>query len=270
VRIEIGLKDQEIRLLHCGRGAYPVHCTGDRSDIYLNMRPDLNNREAAVQAAIAEVLAPQWAHTKQLLSVNSVGTDEKGNPTPIRIDDESEPGTYFVYFPIRNEKYCLVVGVAPDESGRLAVSGQFMEAGVRVVLAIYSRTLSAADITKRLSLVPSSTHAIGDPIYKHNPAGRKHEQHIWCIQPQRDVPASVEEKLSNLLKHIEPAVEQIKAIRPACEIHVNIEYTGWGGMCQFGGYHMDDHVVQGFAAIGAEFDFDLYAMGPAMPEDDEQ
>ena len=228
----------------------------------------MNSRDKAVQLAQAEVISRTWGIARQLLAVNEVVTDDRGRIVVARVDETGEPGACFVYFPIRNEPYYFVVVVRPDDAGQLAVSGMYMEAGVRVYLAISSATLPHEEITARVGLTPTETHTIGDPITKWTPT-RTYREHVWRFEPQAGIPGSVEEKLGTVLDGVDAASAQIAALRPACNVDVNVVFKGWRGDPQFGGFHVGADMVRRLAAIGVELDFDLYAFGPNTRDDDQ-
>jgi hypothetical protein len=226
----------------------------------------VTSREEAVRLAQTEVIAKDWGVSRQVLAVNEVMTGSDGRPVIARVAEGSEPDTYCVYFPIHEEPYYFVVAMSPDKLGQLAVSGVYIEGDVRAYLAITSVSLSPAQITARVGLNPSETPAIGDAILP-SPV-MKYREHWWQIEPQRNMPASVEEKITAVLDAVEPAVAQIAALKPVCELRVTVVFEGWGGDPQFGGFGLDARTVRRLAALGADLVFDLYAFGPRMPSDE--
>src|ERR1700730_10123479 len=102
-----------------------------------------SEREAAVQVARSEVIERSWGVSRQILAVNSVPVGSDGDPIVVRVDEQTEPREYVVYFPILDQPYYLVVVVGAGKVGRWAVSGVYSEAEVRVYLAASSRDLLA-------------------------------------------------------------------------------------------------------------------------------
>ena len=221
-------------------------------------------QEEAVRLAQAEVTGRSWGVSQVVLAVNEVDVGIDGMPVVARVDEESEPGAYFVYFPIRKERYYFVVVIRADEAEQLHVSAVYVEAGVRVYLIITSVELSCAEITSRAGLTPTKTHAIGDPITPM----RKYQEHSWLIEPRSDQPGSVEEKVAVLMDIVEPAAARIASLKPACSVHVGVVFKGWGGDPQFGGFNFDARTVERLASLGAELGFDLHAFGPAMRDEE--
>lgn len=225
----------------------------------------MTNRDKAVQLAQTEVVAKTWGVTAQFLAVNKVVTNDDGEPTAIRVDEKSRPDSYLCYFAVHGEPYFLVV-VVESSNNQLAISGVYMEAGVRAYLLITSKTMTTAEISTSVGLPPSKTHSTGEPISKKNP-NRTYKENLWIYEPQAEVPGSVEEKLNTVLNGVESRSKSIASLKPICEVHVNVVYEGWGGDCQFGGFHFNENIMSRLCALGAELNFDLYAFGPKMPED---
>ena len=225
----------------------------------------MTNRDKAVQLAQAEAVAKTWGVTAQFLAVNKVVTNEAGEPAVIRIDEKTRPDSYLCYFAVHGEPYFFVVVVESSKNNQLAVSGVYMEAGVRVYLLITSKTMTTAEITESVGLSPSKTHSTGEPIIKKIP-NRTYKENQWIYEPQVEVPGSVEEKLNTVLHGVESRAKAIASLKPICEVYVNVVYEGWGGDCQFGGFHFNEGIMSRLCTLGAELDFDLYSFGPEMPE----
>lgn len=223
----------------------------------------LRKRETAVRLARAEVIERSWGVTSQILAVHSVPVGSDGEPIVVRVDERTEYGAYLVYFPIRDQPYYLVVEVGSDKAERLAVSGVYSEAEVRVYLAVSSRDLSAGEITARIGLQPTQTRSIGEPIVEQVPA-RTHEEHRWILEPQAGVPGSVEEKIASLLDAVDVAAGRIAALKRVCDVRVTIVLSAWGGDPQFGAFDVLAENVRRLGALGAELSVDLYAFGPPM------
>src|SRR5437899_5598235 len=94
--------------------------------------PRLTGREEAVRVAQTEVAARDWGVSRQVLAVHEVVVGSDGRPAVARVSEGHEVDTYSVYFPIHEGRYYFVVVVSPCELGQLAVSGVYVEAGVRI------------------------------------------------------------------------------------------------------------------------------------------
>lgn len=219
----------------------------------------VTGRDDAVRIAQAEVTNRTWGIASQFFAVHDVATAQGGEPAIARIDEVHEPEAYFVYFPIRERPYYFVVVVRPDDTGRLAVSAMYWEAGVQAYLRIVSAVRSAVEITAQIGVTPTETHAIGDPIGKGVGTG-SYREYVWRFEPQAGLPGSVEEKLRAVLDGVEPAAARIAALRPTCDVQITIVFKGWSGDPQFGGFHVDAEPMGRLATLGAVLDVDLYAL----------
>lgn len=227
----------------------------------------LSEREAAVQVARAEVIDRSWGVSTQILAVHSVTVGSDGAPIVVRVDEQTEPGKFLVYFPITDQPYFFVVVVGAGDTGQLAVSGVYCEAKVRVYLTVSSREFSADEITARVRLQPTKTRSIGEPI-TNRVSARTYKEHRWMLEPQAGMPGSVEEKMVALLDAVEGASGRIAALRPACDLRVTVVFSGWGGDPQFGAFDLASASLRRLAALGAVVSVDLYALGPRMLEDE--
>src|SRR5207245_5550600 len=90
--------------------------------------------DRAVLVAREEIAARAFAVTRQYLAVHEVVTEAGGTFAVARVDETTEPGSYHVYFPLRDEPYHCVVAVRPDQGGELQPSWVYMQAAVRVYL----------------------------------------------------------------------------------------------------------------------------------------
>lgn len=210
----------------------------------------------ALQVAIAEALNPTLGVTEQVLAAHKL-VFRDGTPLILRVDEESEPEAYFIYFGIEDEPYYFVV-VIREENKNLVASATYIEAAVRVYLSIRSTTLSPSAITEKVTLNPTKTYLRGESRYPRNPHV-KFKKHHWYFEPQKGVPGELENKLNFLLDRLEPAQSRIADLQDECEIYICIYYQGYRGW--MGGWHIDKATIRRIAALGAEVDLDLYACG---------
>src|SRR5262245_22416820 len=117
--------------------------------------PDNRRREHAAEVARAEVAAPALAVTRQFFAVHDFVRDDAGRPRIARIDSETQPGAFHVYFSILNQDYFYVVVVRADERGAPALAGGYWQPRTRVYLGVYCPDLVPAEITRRLGVPPT-------------------------------------------------------------------------------------------------------------------
>jgi len=215
-------------------------------------------REQAIQMAINEVQSPQFAITEQILGVHNIVLDS-GIPAIARVDDTSCPGQYLIYFPIQEEDYYFVIAVEHSE-GELNLM-PYIEANVRVYLSIWSEESTPAEITSKLNLFPTEVRRMGDINQQRS---RRYEKHAWFYEPQKDIPDSLERKVTLLLDRIEPYREEIVRLSEQATVLIYICYKGY--VDWMGGWHLDSTTLKRMADIGCNVNLDLYALGPELPD----
>jgi hypothetical protein len=225
----------------------------------------VTERNQAVRLARAEIATRTFGTTRQTLASHEVAINGEGEAVVARVDATSEPGAYFVYFPIHGQPYFCVVAVTPGTTGTLAVSGCYVEAGIRVYLGISSTELSPAEMTALVGVAPTMTHQRGDR--RSSRGTLAHDEHFWQFEPQPRGPGTAEEKLAALMDAVAASGERIASLGQSCKVQLTIVYEGWGGCPQFGGIHLNADLLRRVASIGAALDLDLYSFGPPLLED---
>ena len=210
----------------------------------------------AIQVAIAEILKPQLGVTEQVLAVHRL-TKSDGEFVPLDVHENSEVGRYFIYFGIEDEPYYFVMVVEQAEEG-FTCSASYIEAAVRVYLCITSLTLDPEMISHRIGLTPTRSQRTGD-LRRSKNSHLKIKEHRWYLEPQKDLPRSLEYKLAYLLDHLEPMQSRIAQLQGECKICICICYKGY--LSWMGGWHLDQKSIRRIAALNTEVDLDLYACG---------
>lgn len=213
-------------------------------------------KTTAIQVAISEILKPQLGVTEQILEVHTL-TKLDGEFVPLDVHENSEVGRYFIYFRIENEPYYFVIVVEKRKEG-FACSASYIEAAVRVYLCITSLTLNPEMISQRIGLTATRSRMIGEPGHPKTPY-LKVKEHRWYLEPQKDLPRSLEDKLTYLLDRLEPKHLPIAQLQGECEIFICICYKGYRSW--MGGWHLDQQSIRRIATLNAEVDLDLYAYG---------
>jgi len=216
--------------------------------------------DAHITAAIAEITSPQLGTTEQLLAVHTlVLTDNTFHPT--HMDTTSDPSQATIYFRIIDEPYFFVIVVQPQASQPRAIAS-YMEAAVKVYLAIYSDTLDPQTITHHIGIAPTKTRQKGDQVrpYVHH----TYAENRWYYELQPDDPASPEVKIQRLLNRVSPAANRFAQLANACQVVLHIVYKGY--QSSMGGLHLDGEMARQIAMLGAAIDIDLYAYGPELPD----
>ena len=85
-----------------------------------------------------------------------------GVPSIARINDPREPGVFYIYFPLENQCYFLVITVESSDSS-FVVNGSYIEAHVSVYLIVDSDLLEPDVITALIGIKPNETYKKGEP-----------------------------------------------------------------------------------------------------------
>ena len=180
-----------------------------RLSYILNENNLMTLQQSVAAIARKEVLSPTWGVVEQILAVHKLVILD-GVPSIARIDDTREPGVFYIYFPLENQCYFLVIMVESSDSS-FVVSGSYVEANVRVYLIVDSDLLELDVITALIEIKPTSTHKKGElRTPKSNLLYRTNQ---WIFEPQKDVLDELEHKLSFLLAQLENVATNISSLR---------------------------------------------------------
>ena len=218
-------------------------------------------REAHIAAATAEITSPQLGTTEQLLAVHTLALTD-GVLRPISVDMASDRSQATIYFRITDEPYFFVIVVQPQVAQPKAVAS-YVEAAVKISLAVYSHTLDPQTMTQHIGIAPTKTRQKGDQVrsYVH----RTYAEHRWYYELQPDTPASPEVKIQRLLYQVSPVANKFAQLaNDGCHVVLHIAYKGY--QSSMGGLHLDAETARQIALLGAAVDIDLYAYGPELPD----
>lgn len=219
--------------------------------------------KSAIELALEEIEAPEFAITKQLLSVHHLVSEDS---VPV-VAGVLPSGTGFdVYFKIKDERYFFVILILERSDG-LYVNGSRMEASTDISLFITSELLTAEEITESIGLVPTQAWSKDDRHASSKVSQRVHKFTGWILSPDGHAPGEIGDKLERLLNLTEPFAPQIRSLETTCSIEISIAYAGYKD--QMWGIPFTNRELQRMAALGAHVDIDLYAYGPDLPDEDE-
>lgn len=217
--------------------------------------------EAHIAAATAEITSPQLGITEQLLAVHTLALTD-GVPRPIYVDMANDRSQTTIYFRITNEPYFFVIVVQPQANQPKAVAS-YVEAAVKIYLAVYSDTLDPQTITQHIGIAPTKTRQKGEQVRPY--VRRIYAEHRWYYEFQPDNPASPEDKIQRLLHNVLPVANRFAQLtNDACQVVLHIAYKGY--QSSMGGLHLDAEMARQIALLGAAIDIDLYAYGPELPD----
>ena len=206
------------------------------------------NEQAIREVAIAEILHPTLALTRQFLAVNRVVYKEQ---TPCVADVILRGAkTADVYFPVEGERYYFVIAVGWDQHVSIKSVGMF--AGNSVYFYAKSEERQVDELVAISGIEPTRTWEKGNQI-KHNG---------FEVRLSREDTGNIEDKLLSIIDLLLPHKANIYALSAVADVGINIAY--WGYKEQMWGIHFGTEIIQGLAALNLRVDVDLYADGPDL------
>jgi hypothetical protein len=199
--------------------------------------------------AMAEVMNPTFALTKQFLTVNKVVLQEK-RPFVEDIILREDKSLAEVYFPIEGERYYFVIYINTEP--QLSVRSMEMSSGNLVYFSVTSQEHSLDKLITLAGMEPTRKWK-ADKKTKHNG---------FEIKPSLKKTGNVEDKLHRLITLLQPYRENLYTLSTLAPMGINIAY--WGYQEQMGGIDFDREMIQKLANLNLPIDIDLYAGGPDL------
>ena len=134
---------------------------------------------------------------------------------------------------------------------------------VRCALAVYSETLSAAEITECVDIQPTESRIKGQPR-KGNPS-KSVVNHQWIWKPGEGVERSLDAQLDALWAALGHRAAAFKGLPVDAEVVVDIWIEHYGDDLRLG-WVLDRRHVSGAAAFGASLGVDEYDCTGQEPE----
>ncbi len=201
------------------------------------------------EVAIAEVLNPTFALTRQFLAVNKIVFEEN---TP-RIEDiiiKEEENRAEVYFPIEGERYYFVVSI--DLKPHVSIRSMDMSPGNSVYFLATSEEHDLDELLVLMGVEPTKIWEKGKNI-RHNG---------FEIQASVKRTGNVEDKLRTLVKLLLPYKTNIQELSTLVDVGIQIAY--WGYKEQMWGIHLDVEILRDLGILNLSVDIDLYAGGSGL------
>ncbi len=225
------------------------------------IRPNMNTqiqegvfslKEQEIQdVAIAEILNPTFALTRQFLTENKVVLKEHV-PLVEDVIFREEEKTAEVYFPIAGERYYFVVYV--DLEPHVSVRMMGTSPGNRVYFLATSEKHSLDELIALAGVEPTRIWEKGKNV-RHNG---------FEVQPSMKETGNVEDKLRTVIKLLLPHKATLHALSTIANMGIQIAY--WGYREQMWGIHFEAETLQGLAALNLSVNVDIYAGGPDLGE----
>jgi Domain of unknown function (DUF4279) len=196
--------------------------------------------------AVAEIIYPTFALTKQFLAVNKIILKEN-IPFIEDIILREEEKVAEVYFPIEGERYYFVVYI--DLEPQISVRWMGMSPGNRVYFSATSEKHNLDELLALIGVEPTRTWKKGKNI-RHNG---------FEIQPSAKETGEVEDKLQAVIKLLLPFKADLQALSTIANTGIQIAY--WGYKEQMWGMHFTAEMLQDLGTLNLSVDIDLYAGG---------
>ncbi len=136
----------------------------------------------------------------------------------------------------------------------------------RATLSVFSTSLSVEDITRRLDLQPTSTHAKGEPRGFRRADGSVDPTNAWSESAWHLISplgreANLEEHIKWVLYAIEPRSTSMNTLRTECRVRLFCGFASHGGQ---GGFALQPETLARISKLGLSLELDLYP--PSDPE----
>lgn len=217
--------------------------------------------QPCIDKAIAEILNPQFAVTKQYLQVNEVEYED-GLPKVERIDLDYEDNLVAVYFPFKNERYFLQVNVR--KVPEIEVDFVYTENGNNAYLTATSDTLNFDELCEGLSFEPLCGWSKGD--FRKNGKSQYKFSRV-SYDPFTSKAYDMERQLRLLLTELEKNAESVKLLAERAEAYISVckhQYiSGNAGIC------FDAELIKRLANLNLSVDIDTYIVGNPIKDDED-
>lgn len=131
---------------------------------------------------------------------------------------------------------------------------------------IFSETISAEEISKRVNCQPTRCYAKGERCSKRNPRSSIREENLWILESGLTEQDTVEAHIVHFLSFLKENAEAIAELQPDCEFEV---------MCAFfssedvqADFTIDHKIIKELAAFPVILIVNLYPPYAETPDDD--
>lgn len=128
--------------------------------------------------------------------------------------------------------------------------------GTRGTLRIFSAALSPAEISERLSLLPTEAFERGTQMSIRNPASVVRDKAAWFLESGLPASSSVEDHIGALMNLVEDRAQEFASLKAQCNIDIFLGCSIENGQ---GGFTLESGLLERIAATPLDLNFDLYA-----------
>lgn len=211
--------------------------------------------------ACREVKTPSLSLTKQYLE-NLEVVFEGNEPKIQRITLNQESNRFEVYFPIKDERFFLVVCV--DAESLVHIEWTYIQPGNGVYFTAASEELTFEEMQAMTSLKATEGWNKDQLRNSHPDDKFRYKFSRFTFEPIPERAYDMEEKLVKLLDKLETDVTGIKKLADNANIYIQVHQYDYAGFGSIGGIHLNKDLIKRMAHLGLYIDFDLYASGDSV------
>jgi hypothetical protein len=209
-----------------------------------------------IDVAIAEVLNPAFAVTRQYLESNEIAF-ENGKHKVERLDLNRSDNLVAVYFPFKNERFFLQVDVT--KAPEVKVDFVWTENGTRTYLTAVSEELTFTELSHGFPFQPLTGWSKGDNKKdgKSQYTFSRLEFDIFTSEAY-----DLNQQLDLLLNELEKDVESVKRLTEKASTIIAVckhQYVSGNA-----GIHLDIQTIKRLSNLNLSIDIDMYISGNAI------
>jgi hypothetical protein len=215
--------------------------------------------QSYLDQAIAEILDPALAVTKQYLAVNEIEF-ENGQPKVERIDLNHADNLVAVYFPIKGERYFLQVNLS--KAPAIQVDFVLIQNGNRVYFTATSEELTQEELAENLAFKPLTGWSKGD--FSKN-GKTKYQFSRIAFEPLETEACDLGKQLNLLLTQLETDSESIRQLTQKATAYISV--CRYQYISANAGIHLGNETIQRLAKLNLSIDIDTYIVGKAIKDE---
>lgn len=212
----------------------------------------MNQEQQYIETASLELLVPTFEVTKQYLAVMEVKKNN-GVPEVARINVKNSDDVVSVYFPIKNERFFIVVTL--KTKSKIEVNWVWIESGHRVYLTATSKKYTYQELKNYIALQPLSGWSKNDL----RPSNTKYGFSRISYEPNTNEAYGLEEKLLELLESLEKDKEEILKLGKQASAVISVckqQYISANA-----GIHLDIKTINKLQKLNLSLDIDTCISG---------
>ncbi|OJJ18775.1 hypothetical protein BKI52_24695 [marine bacterium AO1-C] len=208
-----------------------------------------------------EVKKPSLSLTQQYLEGLEV-VFEGTEPKIQRIALDQESNRFEVYFPIKNERFFLVICV--NTAPLVQIGWTYIQPGNSVYFAASSDDLTFEEL-QRITTLRATDGGTKGQLRKNSPDDKfRYKFSHFTFEPIPERAYDMEEKLLQLLDKLETDTQGVQKLAKIADAGINVCQYDYAGFGSINGVSLDKSTIQRLAHLGLDIDFDLYASGDSI------